>query len=210
MLTAIINYLRGQAMNIDKNQLLTKIPKDFPESAIYVLGAVSPFITDKDVKLEDICILVNHPDQLKFVFEKTPTKEHPDAMTLHQMLAYAKLTSTKYFYQFIYDYLSDQKALDAGKIPKALTKEFWAFDHLKDAEKMRDQLIKNQDQYYDSLLQNAKPHANTQKIIVVDLTAKMMDFLRRVALPEITSDPKFIKQFKKNEADAQNKSADNN
>lgn len=197
-------------MNIDKNQLLTKIPKDFPESAIYVLGAVSPFIADKDVKLEDICILVKHPDQFKFIFEKTPTKEHPDAMTLHQMLAYAKLTSTKYFYQFIYDYLSDETALDAGKMPKALTKEFWAFDHRKDAEKMRDQLIKNQDQYYDSLIQNAKSHANTQKIIVVDLTTQMIDFLRRVALPEVTSDPKFIKQFKKNEAEAQDKSADNN
>lgn len=184
---------------IKQSSALTKIPKDFPESSIYVEGAVSSFMEPKKARLEDICILAKDPDQLKYIYKSHPTKEHPEAMEVKQLMSYVKIDSEPIFWKFMQTFLNDSDALDQGKIPDALTKVFDAYEHHTDAEKKKQQLIKLQNKYYDSLVQNAKPQTNKQQIVVVDLVKVMMDYIQRIILPSVTSDPDFIKKFKQNE-----------
>lgn len=181
------------------------LPKDLPQASIYVVGAVSAFHDLKHVKLEDIMILSESDDQLKYTYLlATPDeqkKAHVDQPTLKlkQCIGYVLIDTPKVYYQFVHDFLNDKKAINNKHLPEKLTKTFKAYLTRKEAQAEADRLQKLQDTYYNALLNRDKPYARKQQLIVIDLIDGLTDFIGRKILPNMMNDPEFKKRFKQTE-----------
>lgn len=181
------------------------LPNDLPQASIYVVGAISAFANVKHVKLEDVMILSESDDQLKYTYLlATPDeqkKAHVDqpALKLKQCIGYVLIDTPKIYYQFVHDFLNDKKAINNKQLPEKLTKTFKAYLTRKEAQAEADRLQKLQDTYYNAILNRDKPYARKQQLIVIDLIDGLTDFIGRKILPDVMNDPEFKKRFKQTE-----------
>lgn len=153
-----------------------------PEHNIYVLGATSA-LSDKDTEtLEDIMLLSNDNDQLKYF------REYQDENTaiIKQCVGYVLIDSINTYENFIRDFFNE-KELDKGQIPKKLSKTFMIYDSLARAKNMMTNLKQKQDSYYDALLSTDKPYARKQQLNVYDFAYLIADYNRRIYLPHIVN-----------------------
>lgn len=181
------------------------LPQDLPQASIYVVGAVSAFHDLEHVKLEDVMILSESNDQLKYTYllatpdEQKKAHVNQPALKLKQCLGYVLIDTPKVYYQFVHDFLNDKKAINNKQLPKKLAKTFKAYLTRKEAQADADRLQKLQDTYYNALLNRDKPYARKQQLIVIDLIDSLTDFIGRKILPDVMNDPEFKKRVTQTE-----------
>lgn len=181
------------------------LPQDLPQASIYVVGAVSAFHDLEHVKLEDVMILSESNDQLKYTYllatpdEQKKAHVNQPALKLKQCLGYVLIDTPKVYYQFVHDFLNDKKAINNKQLPKKLAKTFKAYLTRKEAQAEADRLQKLQDTYYNALLNRDKPYARKQQLIVIDLIDSLTDFIGRKILPDVMNDPEFKKRVTQTE-----------
>lgn len=140
---------------------------DLPLNSLFLVGAVNPFIKDRDYELDDVCILSNletFPDQLKYL-SVVDDDEH---ITIKHYMSYVLIDKPETYWKFMNAFFDDY-SLDKGIIPEKLNKEYMCYLSRGDAQKMADKLQEKQNSYYDGLIEAAKVKVENLKIIAFDL-----------------------------------------
>lgn len=155
-----------------------------PLKSLYLIGAVSPFIKDRDYELEDICILSNldtFPDQLKYICIKDDNKH----LTIKHYMSYVLIDEVNTYYKFMNAFFDDY-SLDKAVIPEKLDKEFMCYLNKSEADKKVDELTKLEDQYFNSLIAEGQVKAEKLKIISFDLPEMLGKFNMSKVLTDAT------------------------
>ena len=140
---------------------------DLPLNSLFLVGAVNPFIKDRDYELDDIYILSNlktYPDQLKYISE-IKDDQH---ITIKHCMSYVLIDKPETYWRFMNAFFDDY-SLDKGIIPEKLDNEFMCYLSRDDAQQMAEELQKKQNSYYDGLIEAGKSKVENLKIIAFDL-----------------------------------------
>lgn len=187
-----LKTLNGKSQNIGlTNQT---IPDNLPDS-LHAIVALPLSLSVKYLKLEDIKLVRSHEDAFKYIYR---IKEY-QLLDPAQCFDYYSFDDENHFWNFLSTYLNEDNIDYNKELPKKLVDTFWVYKSRARALNKKTELIKKQDTYYEGLLDVAKPHVDKQQIQVVDLNELIIDYIRRIILPNMVNDPEFIKQFKANE-----------